>query len=67
MFVRIRQARSIQRYLPCFRFSPNDKSFWVIEKLDTIRKVYKCYNLKDKDITLYVPYEQIIWIDDEQI
>lgn len=65
MFVRIRQARSILGMLPCFKFSPTDKTIWCIERLDTIRKVYKCYNAKDKDITMYVPMEQIIWLDDE--
>lgn len=45
----------------CFKLRPDDNSKWVVVRLDNKTKYYKCYNLSDNCITMYVNHETLVY------
>lgn len=60
--IKLRHLRASCGELFCaFRLARGDNSIWVVERLNQKTKYYKCYNLHDKDITMYVNQEQFVY------
>ena len=62
MCIKLRHLRGSRADLFCaFRLTPNDQSVWIVERLDHRTKMYKCYNMLDKHITMYVNQETNVY------
>lgn len=59
--LRALEGRNFGNIFTAFRLVPNDKSIWIVRKMNLVTKVYECYNLHAKDITLFVPQETLVY------
>lgn len=60
--IKLRHLRGLCADLFCaFRLTSNDSSVWIVERLDHRTKMYKCYNMLDKHITMFVNQETEVY------
>lgn len=59
--IKLRHLRGSCADLFCaFRLTPEDRSIWIVQRLDHYSKMYKCYNMYDKHVVMYVSQETMV-------
>lgn len=64
--VRVRQIRRVYGLLAVFKLHPDDRSSWLISSFAKNTKVFTCSNIDNMNITINLPYETIVYTEEEQ-